>query len=134
MTFQADAGGWLLIIVFFGIAITVFGIALSRGRRQPSLSRRNYLRCILGLYVLVILTVVLATIFQSLVFLLMILVPGLFVTEYYRIRFSVQRLSDIAGAPYDGFFRALLSFTLPMVIYLCLRKGQNIPRTDIEVF
>ena len=130
---EANAGGWVLLIGYPVITFAVFLLALRRGRNRPGLTRGDYLRGIIGIYAISATAVILILVLQSRG-LFLCAVPGLFVGDYYRVRFSVQRLSDIDGTPYAGFFRAFLSLSLVMVIYLCLHRGRGLPRLQIEVF
>ena len=130
----------IFALVFFGgfifCSVATFILALRHGRRLPALSREEYRPQAIKLFLAPFLLAGFMIAFSSLG-LFMIAIPlwaiGLFVIQYHLLRCGVQRLSDIDGETYRGWFLAMLSYHPFMIIYLCCRRG-TMRQMDIDVF
>ncbi|HVI89472.1 MAG TPA: hypothetical protein VM659_14295 [Dongiaceae bacterium] len=125
----------IIILTFVGVIGGSF-LAIRDGRRLPPMSRSTYRRKVPLLFftplavILLCVPLILVPTLQALFPLPILLMP---VIHYHIMRSGVQRLSDIEGRTYQGFWRAFFSYRPEMIFYLCSKQGQT-PTVDINVF
>jgi len=126
----------VLTLTFLGTIAGSF-LAIRDGRRLPPMSRSSYRRRMLLLcisffaVILPCMLLMLVPVLQVLFSLPLLVLP---VIHYQVMRAGLQRLSDIEGSSYQGFWRAFLSCRPEMIIYLCSKQGRTPPPVDVDAF